>query len=595
MLKRILFSAFIGLVLFSFLLVGLLSLPEIRAAVIGHLGNDLYRQALLSRDDFSLLLQKTSSRPVIQKAALKAAALSGSRVTLIARDGTVLGDSSIRLKKLKELENHGTRPEVLSALKTGMGKSVRHSHTIGRDLIYLAIPLKNKSGAVIGYLRYSVPIAYASELMGRLYKSLLLTLFAVSALAAVLSFLFARFFSAPIERLVETTQRIARGVIPQTIIHKSRFEVGVLETAVEEMSRRLADNFKKLSDERGQTAAIIANMAEGLIAIDNEGKIIMINPVVEKLFGTTLPEAAGKLAREVIRNNEVAGLLEAALKSAALLEKEFDLFLPARRTFFAHAGPIRNERRELIGVVCVLNDVTELKKLENYRSEFVANVSHELKTPLATIHSYVQTLAGGAINDPEHNLGFLEKIDKHVMSLAALIDDILEVSQLESKTGLAALTQLDITQPVNRALETIAERIRKKKISLKNDLASPGLFVLGLEDHIYRAILNLLENAANYTPEGGTISISSSRRGGEIAVSVADTGIGIPAEHLPRIFERFYRVDTSRSRQVGGTGLGLAIVKHVMNIHNGSVAVQSEEGKGSTFTLIFPVEFKYSA
>lgn len=444
MLKNILFTAFIGIVFFSFLFVGILSAPEIRSAIINHLTNDLYRQALLSKADSSRLLQQTSDRSVIQKLALKTAALSGSRVTIVAKDGTVLGDSSTLLNKLPTLENHANRPEILSALHKGIGKSIRHSHTLGKDLIYLAVPLKNNSGMTIGFLRLSIPIAYVSELIARFYRSILLTLAAAAALAAIFSWLFARFFSSPIERLVDISKKIAKGDIPQTILHKSKFEVGILESAVEEMSRHLADSFKKLSDERGQTAAIISNMTEGVIAINGSGRIITINPVIEKLFGYTLPEVAGKLMREGIRNNEITSLLEESLKSNSLLEKEFDLYVPARRTFIAHAGPIRNEQNETIGVVGVLYDISELKKLENYRSEFVANVSHEMKTPLATIHSYVQTLQGGAINDAEHNLDFLSKIDKHVLNLAALIDDILEISQLESKEGLAPFATVDI-------------------------------------------------------------------------------------------------------------------------------------------------------
>ncbi|MFA6548312.1 MAG: ATP-binding protein [Candidatus Margulisiibacteriota bacterium] len=435
MLKKILFASFLGMVVFSFLFVGILSVPEIKSAVINHLAGDLYRQAQLSKDGYAKLLRQTSDRLVIQNAALKTAALSGSRVTIIAKNGTVLGDSDTLLKDLPKLENHADRSEIISAASKGIGRSVRHSHTLGKDLIYLAIPLKNSTGGALGFLRFAIPISYASGLMLGLYKSILIVLIAVAALAAGLSFFFARFFSAPIEKLIE---------------------------------------------------------------------------------------------------------------------------------------------------------ISELKKLEHYRSEFVANVSHELKTPLATIHSYVQTLSAGAINDPQHNLDFLGKIDKHVLRLSVLIDDILEISQLESKEGLTPFSKVNIIETAERAVDAVAERCAKKKVMLKKEFASADYSVLGLEDHIYRAILNLLENALTYTAEGGGITVAGAKQNDKVVVSVADTGIGISAEHLPRIFERFYRVDQARSRQLGGTGLGLAIVKHVMHIHNGTVTVESEVGKGSKFTLIFP-------
>jgi two-component system phosphate regulon sensor histidine kinase PhoR len=280
------------------------------------------------------------------------------------------------------------------------------------------------------------------------------------------------------------------------------------------------------------------------------------------------------------------------------LEEEINAVLPVAGDFIVRTQVVGTGK---ISVICVLSDITELKKLENYRTEFVANVSHELKTPLATIHSYVQTLQGGAINDPEHNLDFLEKIDKHVLQLSVLIDDILEISQLESKEGLAPFSKVNIRETTERAVDAVAERCAKKKIILKKEFSSDDCLVRGLEDHIYRAILNLLENALTYTAEGGSITVACMKQADKVMVSVEDTGIGIPAEHLPRIFERFYRVDPSRSRELGGTGLGLAIVKHVMHIHNGAVTVESppaaclpdrqgragEVGKGSKFRLMF--------
>jgi len=354
---------------------------------------------------------------------------------------------------------------------------------------------------------------------------------------------------------------------------------------LKEATRTAEQKIRALDIQRSMAETILWHMAEGVLAVDGHGKIISINPAIEKIFDVSEPAMLGKTAREALRNNEIADIIEYALKNAAPLQKEIDIILPIRGSFIIYVSPL-----EQGGVICVLHDVTELKKLEKYRSEFVANVSHELKTPLATIHSYVQTLSGGAVNDPEHNLDFLCKIDKHVLRLSALIDDILEISQLESKEDLAPFSKVNIIETAGRAVEAVAERCAKKKIILKKEFASADYFVLGLEDHIYRAILNLLENALTYTSEGGSITIYCAKKEDKTVISVADTGIGIPAEHLPRIFERFYRVDQARSRQLGGTGLGLAIVKHVMHIHNGTVTVESEVEKGSKFTLTFPAK-----
>lgn len=227
--------------------------------------------------------------------------------------------------------------------------------------------------------------------------------------------------------------------------------------------------------------------------------------------------------------------------------------------------------------------------MEGYRSEFVANVSHELKTPLTAIKSYVETLISGAIDDKEHSREFLQKIDRHASNLSALIDDILEISRLESNRELPKFSRIDITRTVSRAVDDISEKAKKRGIVLESACRESKVAIFGIEDHVYRAVMNLLDNAVNYTSSGGKVTVSCVKEEDAVRISVSDTGIGIAGGHLPRIFERFYRVDSARSREAGGTGLGLAIVKHVMNIHNGSVSVESREGVGSTFTLTFPV------
>ncbi|HTY12764.1 MAG TPA: ATP-binding protein, partial [Candidatus Omnitrophota bacterium] len=291
---------------------------------------------------------------------------------------------------------------------------------------------------------------------------------------------------------------------------------------------------------------------------------------------------------EAIKNNEISDLIDASLRSGDKVEREIDIITPISGSFIAIASPIRDESGRVLGAVCVLHDTTETKKLMQYRSEFVANVSHELKTPLTAIRNYVETLLGGAIDDRENNRDFLGKIDKHALNLSALIDDLLEISKLESRKELGPYVKVDIEKVIGRALETVQEKARKKDIAIEKHCAAGEAFVSGLEDHLYRAVLNLIDNAVNYTGEGGRIEIGCAKNDDKVEISVADNGIGIAEEHLPRIFERFYRVDKARSRDLGGTGLGLAIVKHVANIHNGSVTVESAEGKGSRFIITLP-------
>jgi two-component system phosphate regulon sensor histidine kinase PhoR len=439
------------------------------------------------------------------------------------------------------------------------------------------------------FLRFSIAQTLPSGMSVTIYRSMSAALALTIAIAIIFSLVIVRSFSGPIERLAEITRKIAKGQFPQHIMRRSRFEVGDLEKNIEDMSMKLHEMFTGLSAERKRISAILSSMSEGVFAVDRWGRVILANPAIERTFGIIEFDILGKTVREAILNNEIADIVEDARRGLKGIVKEISISVPIGRSFIAEAAPIKDENGVFQGVVCVLRDMTDIRKLEGYRSEFVANVSHELKTPLTAIKSYVETLLGGAIDDKEHNREFLQKIEKHTVSLSALIDDILEISSLESKKEIPKFSKLDVSKIVSSAVDDILQKAQKKGVKIDSKCSDSSIFVLGIEDQLLRAVMNLLDNAVNYTPSGGSVSVSCLKENGSVKVSVSDSGIGIAEQHLPRIFERFYRVDKGRSRDVGGTGLGLAIVKHVMNIHSGSVSVESVEGVGSTFTLTFPV------
>ncbi|MDI6731317.1 MAG: ATP-binding protein [Candidatus Margulisbacteria bacterium] len=362
-----------------------------------------------------------------------------------------------------------------------------------------------------------------------------------------------------------------------------------LQAAAKSAEEKLSETSQLLQAQQGISDAALHSMSEGVLAVDREGHIILANPAIEKMFNITEPEVVGKTVREGTRNNEIADIMETSLRDGRPISQEIDIVVPFQASLIVRTSLISDEEKNVLGAICVLHDITDIKKLENYRSEFVANVSHELKTPLTVIRNYVETLLNGAIEDKKHNIEFLEKINKHAASLSDLISDILELSQLETKKDLGAFAEVDLRNIMLKAIETIQPKAEKKKISISTNCGQSEHKVVGIEEHIYRAILNLLDNAVNYTGESGKIEISCRQEKGALSIIIADTGIGIPKEHQPRIFERFFRVDKARSRDLGGTGLGLAIVKHVMNLHNGSVTLESEEGKGARFTLVFPI------
>jgi two-component system phosphate regulon sensor histidine kinase PhoR len=578
----------VGTAILTLAIFALIGTPRIQQAANGEIVNELYGKIALAAPDLVKDLKSNQPPAVLQALVMEKSKLSDSRITLIDNEGKVLADSGVALAKIGEMENHLFRPEIQKALKNGKGYSIRYSTTVRKDLIYAARTIKDGKDKRYGFLRFAVPSAYARDITGKIQRSLFLALIIAVLVAVFLSFLLGAFFSRPIVRLSKMAEKIAAGRGPKTVIRRSKFELGSLEESIGQMSQRMAENFQKLAVERGRIGAILSSMNEGVLAVDQNGKIILANPAVERMFGVIELDILGKMTREGIRNNEITDMMEEVMKTRQWLEKEINIVTPIEGILIAHTGPIQDKNHNILGVVCVLYNVTELRKLEKYRSDFVANVSHELKTPLTAIRNYVETLLGGAINDQQNNQEFLRKIDKHAGNLSALIDDILEISKLESKKELGLFSMIDVTELMRRAVETIQVKASKKKITLEKKCGGEGLTIQGIEDHVYRALLNLLDNAINYTNEGGKIEISCDKNDGQIEVRISDNGIGIAKEHLPRIFERFYRVDKARSRELGGTGLGLAIVKHVMNIHNGTVTVESEEGRGSKFTLRFP-------
>lgn len=396
--------------------------------------------------------------------------------------------------------------------------------------------------------------------------------------------LLARYFIAAVLRLTEYVKQLSEGNSSGSILRKSFWPLGPLESELEKTNDSFTSRIKKLSASEGQLSAIVSSMTEGVFATNKNGAVVFVNPAIEKLFGIVEFDVLGKSVREAIRNNEIADLFEEVFGANRSVEREIDIISPVKKTFMAHVTLMAS------GAVCVLYDLTEIRRLENYRRDFIANVSHELKTPLTAIRNYVETLLSGALNDKEKNIAFLNKVEKHAINLSDLINDTLEISRLESKKGLGPFIRIDINKLLSRAVETVRVKAERKKIVLKLKDSGQGCFIMGVEDLIYRAFLNLLDNAIKYTETGGEVRVFCEKREGEIAITVSDNGIGIASDDLSRIFERFYRTDKARSRELGGTGLGLAIVKHIMNVHNGAVDVKSELEKGSEFTLIFPAK-----
>jgi two-component system phosphate regulon sensor histidine kinase PhoR len=353
------------------------------------------------------------------------------------------------------------------------------------------------------------------------------------------------------------------------------------------MAEELKTKIQTITEDGNQMRAVLASVIEGVAAIDKNERVILFNSALEKMFNVSKDKVIGEYFWEVIRNSELNALLKEVMEKKKFQRKELILVFPQEKIFEVHALPIKGEE-DILGVVAVLHDITELKKLERMRVEFVANVSHELRTPLTSISGFVETLKDGAIDDPENNRRFLDIIEAHVGRLSNLICDLLEISMMESRESKIEFQQVNFQDLARNAVSNFERAIKEKGHTVKIDFPAGFPEVEIDKEKMEQVFSNLLDNAIKFTPEKGEICIRAIDKEKDIQIEISDTGIGIPQEHLPRLFERFYRVDKARSREIGGTGLGLSIVKHIIQAHGGKAGVESKLDKGSKFFFTLP-------
>lgn len=518
-----------------------------------------------------------------EKYAEDARKITDVRVTIIDTLGMALGDSDI---EAREMENQNNHAEVREALKGKVGKSVRADETLDRKMLFVAVPVKT-AGGIKGIVRLAIPQSKIQE--GSTYiKGVIGTAILV---AFVLTFLIVSSLTpglvAPLHEMTAVAKDMAEGKLDAEVRVVTNDEVGDLSRSFNYMGFRLRETIGQITEERNKLQAILTSMTDGVIAIDREGHILLINPTVEKMFNVRLEEIMGKSVIEVIRNYDLEKLLVGALSRQDPFTKEIQILSPMIKTFRVHLAPLKNASGT-VGVVAVLRDITEIRELERMRTEFVANVSHELRTPLTSIKGFVETLLDGAIEDKLLARHFLDIINEESNRLSRLINDLLSLSRLEDKNASVNKIPVKLDGVIGNIISILHPQMKEKNLELETEIGE--LPVIGADrDMMGQLLINLLDNAIKYTPEGGLIRLEARAVPQGVKVTVSDTGIGIPEESLPRLFERFYRVDKARSREMGGTGLGLAIVKHILEVHGGTIEVKSRLGKGTAFTFYLPV------
>lgn len=541
------------------------------------------RARLIKRQMSDTLKRREYDR--LQQLCKELGSEASTRITVVLLGGKVVADSE---EEPSDMENHADRPEIRSAFERGRGSSTRYSGTLGKNMMYVAIRVveRGRNAAVV---RTSLPLTEVMAAAGRLYVKILVAGMVVAALAAVVSLVISRRIAKPLAEMKEVAQGFAEGDFTRRLPAQSSEELSGLAEAMNAMAAQLDERVRKVTEQRNELEALLSSMTEAVLAVDREERIIRLNDAAGRLFHVDPAQARDKSIQGIVRNSELQQVVAQVLSTGTQAEREMTLQNDEGETYLQVRGTrLWDSTGGSIGAVIVLNDVTRMKRLENVRREFVANVSHELRTPVTAIKGYVETLREGNVSDPDDARRFIDIVAKQADRLDAIIEDLLALSRIEeSERKGVSREELRLRDILESALAACGAEASSRNVSL--DVTCPeGLTVRVNGALLEQAVINLIDNAVKYSEPHGNVTVQAALDEGEVSIVVEDKGCGIPPEHLPRLFERFYRVDKARSRKLGGTGLGLAIVKHIVQAHDGTVSVESAPGKGSIFTLRFP-------
>ena len=528
-----------------------------------------------------------TSSPPVDRAALRdwvaKIAASNVRVTVIAADGQVLADSQ---SDPSTMENHAGRPEIRDAFAKGDGHSIRHSVTINRDLLYYAVPWSS-AGAPPVVLRFALPLQAVDQVIREFRTRLWLASLVMLIVTGAASLFISRSFSDRVDRLTKFSLRVAEGDFRPIEADRTGDALDSLAVSLNRTAAQLDRTIRTLTEERNLSSAILGSMVEGVAVVNASERLLFANAGFAEILGLDLPPQSGSALVEVVRQTELIEAVRDVLKGESRVETEIVTGTLRQHFFAVTVAAVR--AAETSGAVIVLHDITELRKLERVRRDFVANVSHEFKTPLTAIQGFAETLLAGAIDDPQNRLRFLEIILEHSRRLARLTEDLLMLSKMDADRLELEITRLSVSQFVESCVETTHRTASEKDLRISVNLQPSLPDIAADRRRLAEVLQNLLDNAMQYTPAGGQIMVGASADGSEVTFTISDTGIGIPQADQFRIFERFYRVDVARSREVGGTGLGLSIAKHLVEAHGGRIWVESEVGQGSQFHFTVPV------
>ncbi|EEO1120717.1 TPA: PAS domain-containing protein [Listeria monocytogenes] len=568
--------------------------------IVGIFSGELMKSTYLNmkenqlEDDAKILLQTTNMENLdldkdaatIQKSLDPLGEDIDARITVIDSKGDVVADTK---KDPEKLDNHMNRPEVTDILKKGesVGISIRESDSLGYSMLYVAVPVKHQS-KTDGVLRISISLESVDAAVAKLWGNLALIFGIALVIIAAISVFIARKITRPVREIIEVSTDLANHKYDSRIHGKISGELQDLSISVNTLAESLETQMFEIKQNEQRLNAIVQNLVSGVMLINVDKQVIMTNRTMYQILGET--EITGKPFYEVIKSFALSQLIEATFETKTIQQKEIILYFPREMILDASVSPILGENGEITGIILLLHDITQIRHLENVRSEFVTNVSHELKTPVTALKGFAETLLDGAMYDEMLLKKFLTIIKEESDRLHRLIMDILALSRIEQNPVPENVELVEVVDEViEQSARTIFEMATEKNIQvIIPEKTIPSVTIETDRDKLQQILINLLSNAINYTPVDGKVEVKLIEQEAEVIIEVTDNGIGIPAKDIDRVFERFYRVDKARSRHSGGTGLGLSIVKHLVENCGGRIEVESQEEVGSTFRVTLP-------
>jgi two-component system phosphate regulon sensor histidine kinase PhoR len=576
----------------SFLLITLLSLLAVSWYASSSMRHFFLDQTAVDLEVRTILLEKQIiahlsplDAPSVDSVCKAMGRESATRYTIILSTGEVIGDSR---ETPRQMDNHANRPEIAQALQSETGQSIRYSNTLLQSMMYVARPIK-KEGNILAVIRASIPTTFIEQELSSIRLKIAMGGLLIAILAAGISLLISRRITRPIVTMKKSAGHFADGEFNHRLTIPDSEEMAGLAEALNQMALQLDNRIKTIINQRNELETVLASMREGVVAVDNKERIISMNQSAAVLFECDPVQSQDKNIQEVVRNLPLQLFIRKAITGREPEEDDIVLYQNGEKILNLKSSPLLDAGKEQVGTLVVINEVTQLRRLENMRKDFVANVSHEIKTPLTAIKGFVETLHQGNVDKPEESERFLGIIQKHVDRLSSIIDDLLSLSRIEQEDERQAIEFEN--KPINdifkSAVQICRSKAEEKNITI-NQVCEGSLKAYIDPPLLEQAVVNLLDNAIKYSEPNSAIHLTAILNDSEVRIIVEDQGIGIAKKHLSRLFERFYRVDKARSRKMGGTGLGLAIVKHIAQAHGGQVTVKSTADKGSTFTIHLP-------